>query len=313
MRYELAVIIINYKTGAMTEACVSSVLTEISGRNAHVVIVDNHSADGSEVRLRNWIGANALSERVTLIESTVNLGFSGGNNLGIRSVDADYYMLLNSDTLLRPHAVETLLGTFSGETRIGIASPRLEYEDGTGQISCFRFHSPVSEFIDITNTGLITRLLDRYNVPIAMQPTISFPDWTSFACVVMRRELIADIGLMDSHFFLYYEDSDYCRMAKDHGWLVANNPAAHVVHFRGGSAELKRKKQAKQRLPRYYFHSRSYYFRKHYGRLGLLGANLLWTLGRMISSTRELLERKPRAASEWQWLDIWKSPSHLNE
>lgn len=312
MHYRFAVVILNYKTAAMTRQCAESVLEEIGDQNACLIIVDNFSNDGSAETISQWIDTNALAPKVTLLASSVNSGFSGGNNAGMRIVEADYYILLNSDTLVRPGAFEVMLDTFNQDPRIGLVSPRLEDQDGTGQVSCFRFHSPVSEFISIANTGILTKLLKSYDVPVALSETISFPEWTSFACVAIKRAVIEDVGYMDEGYFLYYEDADYCKDALNKGWKTANNPNAHVVHFRGGSAELKTKVKLKQRLPRYYFNSRSYYYRKHYGAIGLFAANLLWTAGRCISKLRELLQHKNRASSELQWLDIWTGQRFFN-
>lgn len=305
MKYEFAVIILNYKTPAMTISCAESVLADIAKDQARIVIVDNDSNDGSVAQISSWLEHHSAKEKIHLVASTTNTGFSGGNNQGMRAVDAEYYILLNSDTLVRTGALRTLLNTFSTEDRIGLVSPRLEDEDGTGQESCFRFHSPISEFIKMANTGPITKLLNCFNVPLPLRNEISSPQWTSFACVALRGTMIQEIGYMDDHYFLYYEDADYCRVAHNHGWKTINNPAAHVVHFRGGSAELKKKARLKLRLPTYHYDSRSYYFRKHYGQMGLFAANLLWTMGRLISKTRETIERSPKAASQMQWLDIW--------
>jgi N-acetylglucosaminyl-diphospho-decaprenol L-rhamnosyltransferase len=305
MRYDFAIIILNYKTAKMTMDCANSALNDIEDKNACIIIVDNFSNDGSKETLSSWISKNALEPKVQLIPSDINSGFSGGNNMGMQQVEADYYILLNSDTLVRQGAFSTILNTFKLDDSIGMVSPRLEDEDGTGQISCFKFHNPISEFINIANTGLFTKLFKRYNVPVELKNHISYPEWTSFACVALKKNMIDSIGLMDDHYFLYYEDSDYCKMAINKGWRTANNPNAHVIHFRGGSAELKTKIKLKQRLPQYHYDSRSYYYRKHYGQLGLLAANILWSLGRCISKFREVLQQKPRAASELQWLDIW--------
>lgn len=305
MTYDFAVIIINYKTANMTIQCVESVLPEIAGQNACTVIVDNASADGSVEQLAEWIANKACEDKVRLYASPVNSGFSGGNNSGIKQVEARHYILLNSDTLVRPGAFEVMLSTFTRDTSIGFVSPRLEWDDGEGQQSCFNFHSPISEFINAAHTGFITRLLNRYNVPLPLAEGVSYCQWTSFACIAVRGEVIQDIGLMDDGYFLYFEDADYCRMALQAGWKVIHNPAAHVVHFRGGSAELKHQAKLKKRLPGYFYDSRSYYFKKHYGWVGLIAANLLWSVGRCISKSREILQRKPRTASDLQWLDIW--------
>lgn len=305
MEYDLAVIIINYKTPAMTIQCAESALADMEQRSSCIVIVDNNSADGSDQILSEWITRSQLADKVRLVLSQKNRGFSGGNNLGINTVSSRYYMLLNSDTLIRRGAIDSLLSTLSEATSIGIVSPRLEDVSGEPQISCFKFHSPISEFIDIANTGLLTRLFILFNVPCPIENEISFPEWTSFACVILSAKMIEDIGLMDEGYFLYYEDCDYSRLAKSKGWRIANNPNAHVVHFRGGSAELKHNKKLRLRLPIYYFDSRARYYKKHYGILGLFAANILWTTGRMISKFREIIQSRPRAASEKQWLDIW--------
>lgn len=305
MTFDFAVIIINYKTAELTKQCVRSVLNEISNTCACIVIVDNFSNDGSPEIIKQWVSENKLEEIVIFCESPVNSGFSGGNNLGITQVDANVYILLNSDTIVRPGAFGIMLDTFSLDPDIGMVSPRLEYEDGTGQISCFRYHSPASEFINVVKTGVVTKLLARFDVPIPLTDEITFPEWTSFACIAIKAEVFEDIGLMDESYFLYYEDVDYCHMANDFGWRIANNPRAHVVHLRGGSAELKQMSKIKARLPQYHFDSRRTYFCKHYGKLGFLAANLLWTLGRCISKMRETIEKKPPGVSKMEWLDNW--------
>ena len=305
MTYKFAVVIINYKTPEMTIDCVSSVLSEVHSENAVIVIVDNNSADGSIEKIEFWIRENNFQDKIFFCKSPKNSGFSGGNNIGISRVQAEYYILLNSDTIVRSNAFKVMLSTFQLDQRIGFVSPRLEDEDGTGQVSCFRFHSPLSELIKSAQTGVITKLLSNYDIPIQLTNTLSFPPWTSFACIAVRAEVIEDIGLMDESYFLYYEDTDYCRTAHERGWKVANNPDAHVVHLRGGSAELKSKAKLRQRLPQYHFESRRFYFCKFYGRIGFVYANLLWSLGRFISKARELSGNRPRGVSQFEWLDIW--------
>ena len=305
MFYDLAVVVINYKTPAMTIRCAQSVLADFGDSNACLVIVDNDSGDNSHELLSTWVEENALESKVKLVFSSYNSGFSGGNNQGMKSVDANYYVLLNSDTLIRPGALQTLLKTFAQDETIGLVSPRLEDEDGTPQVSCFRNHTPISEFVHVAATGVFTKLFQDHEVAIPIIDGPSHPQWTSFACVALRGAMIKSIGYMDEGYFLYYEDCDYCRLIASHGWKIINNPEAHVVHFRGGSAELKEKVKQRKRLPQYYFESRRFYYRKHYGLLGWFAANTLWTLGRCISKLRELMQNRHPAASDMQWIDIW--------
>ncbi|WP_289281976.1 glycosyltransferase family 2 protein, partial [Methylophaga sp. UBA5088] len=108
---ELAVIIVNYKTPRMVVDVLNSLKHEVDTLDACVVIVDNDSQDDSVVQINEWILAEDKKQKFKLVDSSSNSGFSGGNNAGINSVSADYYLLLNSDTIVRPGALEMLLET----------------------------------------------------------------------------------------------------------------------------------------------------------------------------------------------------------
>ena len=155
----LAVVVLNYQTPDLTLDCLASLVPELGPRD-QCVVVDNASPDGSGAAI-----AAAVEERewksVDVVLHEHNGGFAAGNNVGIERVDADYYLLLNSDTIVRPGALATLLAAADAHPRDGLFSPRLEWPDGTGQISCFRFHTPVSELIAGSQTGPIRALLER--------------------------------------------------------------------------------------------------------------------------------------------------------
>lgn len=301
---DLVIVIINYKTGQLVIDCLKTAIPQLQDRQ-QIVIVDNCSADGSAEIIQRWVDDQAVSDRVQMILSPQNTGFSGGNNLGIESRRADFYLLLNSDTLLREGALQRLLETARQHPEAGMVSPRLEWPNGDSQISCFRYHSPISELIYAAGSAPVTALFRKKVVALPVQDVETCPEWTSFACVMVSAALIEDIGLMDDGYFLYYEDVDYCRMARDRGWKIINNPAARVVHLRGGSSDVKKNIERKSRLPRYYYASRTRYFAKHYGRAGLATANLLWLAGRSIAFVRECLGKKTYTSCEKQHLDIW--------
>ncbi|OQK18674.1 family 2 glycosyl transferase [Methyloprofundus sedimenti] len=302
----MVVVIINYKTADLIIDCLESLLPELSSLKANVIIVDNNSNDNSCNEISDWIIKNDILKKVELIASYENTGFSGGNNRGISHIEADYYLLLNSDTLLRKGAISLLLEAAKKDKSVGLVSPRLEWTDTTPQESCFRFHSPISELISSANTGLITRLFKSYNVPFLVSDTADCYDWTSFACVLVKSEVFKDIGLMDDGYFMYYEDVAFAYHAQKAGWKVLNVPDAHVVHLRGGSSPVKSQTKLRKRLPRYYYESRTRCFYQLYGRLGLLAANLLWTIGWGISTLRQLLTSSfEPSVSEAQWKDIW--------
>ena len=112
---------------------------------------------------------------------------------------------------------------------------------------------------------------------------------------------------------MYFEDVDFCRRARAAGWPIINNPQAHVVHLRGGSSPVKSQAAKKKRLPRYFYESRTRYYYKHFGRSGLLMANLSWHLGAVIGKGRQLFSSGylPNIC-ESQWRDIWTNFTRPN-
>ena len=305
-----SVIIINYGTPKLCIDSLSSIYPHATSHSSidKTIVVDNNSKDNSVSLLAKAVGESDWGDSVSIVENHENRGFSAGNNIGIKASTSEYVLLLNSDTLVRPGAIELLVNTLDHNPKVGIASPRLEWTDGVPQESCFRFHRPVNELIQSAATGLITKLFKRYEVPLNVSQKISCPEWTSFACVLIRRKVLEDIGLLDEEFFMYFEDVDFCKRACEAGWTIIHNPEARVVHLRGGSSPVKSKAATKRRLPRYFYESRTRYYFKHFGRSGLLAANLFWHLGWLVAMTRKLAnsDYKPNIC-EKQWRDIWTS------
>ncbi|HCD05814.1 MAG: family 2 glycosyl transferase [Methylophaga sp.] len=303
---DLAIIIINYKTPHLTVSVLESLISEVDISVMKVVVIDNDSRDDSLLILDKWLKENAANSWVNLIASNINKGFSGGNNLGIQSVKAKNYLLLNSDTTVRPGAIRLLLETANKHPEAGLISPRLESTSGKAQESCFRFHTPISEFINSASTSLITKAFRKYVVAQPVKDYSDYYQWTSFACILIKAEVIEQIGLLDEKFFMYYEDVEFSFRALKAGWKVLNNPEAHVVHLRGGSSPVKSQTKLRKRVPRYFYESRTLYFYKLYGQSGLLSANILWSLGAFIAFIRSLLSNKYKSkivAKQWQ--DNW--------
>jgi hypothetical protein len=305
-----AIVIINYRTPDLVIDCLHSLKTEVQIGRDSVVIVDNASGDGSIEKITQAVTANDWTDWIQIVASPVNGGFSAGNNLGIKAVEADAYLLLNSDTIVRPGAIATLLETMQANPESGLIGPRLEYLDGTPQISCFRYRSPVGELIASAGTGPITKLFKNHDVPIPVSDTPVEPEWISFACVLVRRAVIEQVGLMDEGYFMYFEDIDYCRLARNAGWQILYCPQARVVHLRGGSSSTKSAIAARKRPRPFVYASRSRYFTKFYGPFGLPFANLCWLAGRSVSLTRELLGSRKTHICEHTARDIWMNWSN---
>jgi hypothetical protein len=306
VRAALGIVIINYRTPALVESCLASLGPQLETVDARVVVVDNCSNDGSAERIAEFLRTGPIWKgRIALLRSPTNSGFSGGNNLGMAALDAEFILLLNSDTLVRPGALAALLDAAKRWPDAGAIGPRLEDEDGTAQVSAFRFHSPLSEFLSAAATGPLDRLFRFAVVPLAVSEDAHQCDWASFACILLRRAAIEAAGPMDEGYFMYFEDADYCRAMKRAGWATVYDPAARVVHLRGGSSPVKSAMQAKKRPPAYYYAARTRYFRKWYGPLGHVAANLFWLAGRAVADLRAIAGKAAPALCERQVADQW--------
>ena len=299
-----AFVIVNYRTPQLVLDCIQTIAEQVEDGD-QIVVVDNGSGDDSIDILEQAILKNKWADCVTLIQSSVNGGFSAGNNLGIESASADAYWLTNSDTLFRPGAVAQMRKTVAACDIFGLVAPRLEWPDGRPQISTFEFHTPLGELLAGANTGPITQLFPKAVVPIDFAAETEFPAWVSFASVVIRAEAIEHVGKMDSGFFMYFEDVDYCQRAIKTGLGPIFDPTTKVIHLRGGTSDVKEKTAKLERRPRYYYAARTRYFAKHFGWMGLLKANVLWTLGRIVAWFRETFGRKQPHTCEREALDIW--------
>lgn len=303
---ELAIVVVNYKTPKLVKDCLASLLPELEYINAKIVVVDNASTDDSVEAVQGWILENNADDKVELVASSENTGFSGGNNTGIKHRSAEYYLLLNSDTKVHQGSILKLLNAAKQDKTIGLVGPRLEWPNGQSQESCFRFHSPLSELISSANSGPITKVLNKFNVPYPVSDKQQYYDWVSFACVLVKSEVFDDIGLMDDGYFMYFEDVAFAYHAKQVGWKILNVPDAHVIHLRGGSSPVKAQAKLRKRLPRYFYESRTRYYYQVYGRVGVLTANVCWSIGYAIALIRSISSSSfnPNASAS-QWRDIW--------
>lgn len=301
----VAISIINYRTGDLTIAAAQSVLDDLDARDASVIIVDNASGDGSAEEISTWI-SETRDVRLRLVNSKTNSGFSGGHNQAMAAApEADFYLVLNSDALLRPGFFDAILSTAEANPNVGLFAPQLEWDDGEVQPSCFRFPGPASEMMRAARTGPLERLFRARATTLPLPPDPDGIEWASFACILLRGDMVRAIGPMDEGYFLYFEDSEYALRARRAGWSVMHVPKARAVHFRGGSGPVKAMQAARKRLPPYYWRSRARFLRQAHGVLGPLAGNLAWMIGRGVAQARRLAGRGVPSAHDGEWRDIW--------
>jgi hypothetical protein len=293
---KLWAIVLNYRTAAMTETAVAALLAELERvPYSHVDLVDNHSQDGSEERLRQAVAERGWGGRVSVVQTGHNGGFGYGNNAGIRRALAsgdppEYVYLLNSDAFPDPGSLAELVAFADSHPDAGIFGSYIHGTDGEPHETAFRFPSLASELEGALRLGVVTRLLRRFVVALPIPEQPMRVDWLAGASMLIRREVLERVGLFDETFFLYFEETDLCRRARAAGFDTWYVPASRVAHI--GSVSTGMKDRAR-RVPDFWFASRSHYFAKNHGRFYLWLANLLWLAGYASWRVRRRLQRKP--------------------
>ena len=307
----LAVVIVCYRAVDLTIDCLESLEPEIEAvAGAGVIVCENGTGGDSVERFERVINERGWRDWVRVVGVWPNRGFSGGNNAVLDDILTwgslpEYALLLNADTVVRPGALGAMLAAADADETAGVVSPRLEWPDGTPQVSCFRDFHPLTEIDKASGIGAVTKVLNPYVTAIEVSDEPSNPDWTSFACAMIRRDVLKRVGVLDPGFFLYFDDPDYCRRVRKAGYSILNVPSARVVHLRGKSNPAKELAARKARRPWYHFASRTRYYAKHYGRAGLLVANIGWTCGHVLARVRSMFDGRATPACEREARDIW--------
>jgi N-acetylglucosaminyl-diphospho-decaprenol L-rhamnosyltransferase len=286
------IVIVNYRTARLTIDCLDSIAGQTSElRFFHVVVVDNASGDGSQELLREVIVRRRWHSWASLLLLDRNGGFAYGNNAGIRKAlhsarHVSYIMLLNPDTIVRQGAIRALVDFMDSHAHVGIAGSRLENPAGVAECSAHNAPSPLGELESAARLGILSRVLRRYAVSPPMYATAHECDWVSGASLIVRREVLEQIGLLDEGYFLYFEEADFCLRAQKAGWKIWFVPDSRVVHLEGAATGIG---NIMRRRPRYWYDSRRRYFVKRFGVVGLIVADTFWLLGRMSLALRRML------------------------
>lgn len=223
----VCIIILNYNGEKWLGQCLDS-LTATSYENFSILLVDNASNDNSLKIVQEKF------PQVDIIANESNLGFSEGNNVGIRAAleaHADYIILLNPDTKVMPEWLSELIRVGECNSSIGIlGSLQLCYEN--------------NEYNSWT-TSALSQHLSLLEPQMKSDQWISV-DWVEGSCMAIKASVFSSIGLLDPIYFAFYEEIDFCRRAKYHGYQIAIIPLSRIHHHRGGiwrsSPDLERKR-----------------------------------------------------------------------
>jgi hypothetical protein len=226
----LSIVIVTYNSRPDIDRCLES-LRQYGGSTTHqIVVVDNHSADGTVAAIRDrW-------PSVPVIDVGANVGFARANNIGIRQTTGDLVLLLNPDTEVRAGAIDRLVAALDARPDAAVVGPRLRDASGRPELSFGSMIGPLAEL----RQKLLVRGNDRGWPVIGahVRRLTGVPrevDWVSGACLLVRRADAEAAGLFDERYFMYAEDVDLCAAIRGRGRKVLFVPDAEVVHYRGRS------------------------------------------------------------------------------
>lgn len=312
------VVIVNFRTGSHVVACLRSLAPEVAAVGAvQVVVVDNRSGDDSVPVISEAIAREGWGGWAQVVAAPVNGGFSYGNNFAVRPALAsasppDYFWILNPDTEVRPGALRELLQFMQAHPDVGIAGSSFEIVTGALWPHAFRFPSIWSEIASALRLDFVGRLLHRHVVLMTMGDRPERVDWIPGASMLVRRAVFEQAGLMDEGYFLYFEETDFCRAAARLGWSCWYVPASRVMHVAGQSTGVTTPGAAPRRRPRYWFESRRRYWIKQHGWAYAAVTDLAWMSCFLVWQLRRVLQRKPRTDPPHMLFDFARNSALLH-
>jgi GT2 family glycosyltransferase len=253
--------------------------------------VDNCSEDGTADMVRDEF------PQVHLIESEINGGYAYANNLGLRQLHARYYLLLNPDTVLPPDALKRMLAFMDAHPDVGIAGPKLVMADGELDKACRRsFPTPKNSFYKLFGLSRLfpkSKLFGQYNLTYLDPDETAQVDSVVGAFMMVRREVVEQVGCLDERYFMYAEDLDWALRAKQAGWKVYYYPEVTVLHYKRQSS-----KQNKDKTDYEFWRAMYIFYRKHYAQDTPFWLHYLVLGGLAVRGGRRVLRTIMRAERE---------------
>lgn len=238
LEINLSIIILNWNAKDLLKDCLNSIYENTKDLSYEIIIVDNNSSDGSCAMVKE----NFLHrENFSLIENKDNKGFAWGNNQAIRVAKGRAILLLNPDTLINENAINKTYECLVKDEKLGVAGCKVLNIDGTLQLACRRMAPrPKDAFFKIFGISKLfknNKNLTRYNLTHVSEDEFLDVDSVSGCFLMIKREVIDKIGLLDETFFMYGEEMDWCMRAKKAGYIVRYCPVGTIIHYKGESSK----------------------------------------------------------------------------
>lgn len=225
---DISIVILNYRSKGLVKQCLKTIALTRPRVSHEVIVVDNGSGDGVGGMLA------ASFPGAAFVASPDNLGYAAGNNLGVRAAKGRHVVIMNPDITVRPGALEAMVAFMDANKDVGIIGPKLVHPDGSLDPSCYRFPTyaiPVYRRTPLGRLAAGRRAVSDYLMEDYDHETSRDVDWLLGAVLMVRREALEAVGSLDERFFLYFEDTDWCRRFWQAGWRVVYFTGAKMVHY----------------------------------------------------------------------------------
>ena len=288
---DVSVVAVSYNTAHLLGKMWDALTRSRAHIDLEMIVVDNASRDDSLHLLRT----RPEFTNFKIIENQRNVGFGRANNQGVAVASGRYVLLLNTDAFVSQDTLSTVLAFMDSHPECGVAGTRLVGGDGLQQPNCRSFPTVMNLFLARCGLARLfpwVRMIDSPR-PDQTDKAPTMCDWVTGCFMMIRREVIEAIGLFDPRFFLYFEEVDFCRSVKGHGWNIVYLPATEVTHLGGESAKSESAlTESGQQISPLQIESEILYVRKHFGLPGLVGHACLSWLADGILAIKWLARRR---------------------
>lgn len=286
---ELSVVIVNYNTKDLLLQTLESVYRHAGNVQLEVFVVDNASTDGSDLAVASQYPS------VKLVRNEVNRGFAFANNQAMRETSGRFVLLLNSDTIVQENTFRIMIDYMKKNVKVGAAGCKIIQPDGTLDLACRRsFPTPSNALYQALKLDKLFPKSPRfaaYNMTYLDEDEAHPVDSLVGAFMMVRREVIEEVGMLDEQFFMYGEDLDWCYRIKKTGWEIWYYPKTFIIHYKGASSQKKKWRMI------YEFHrAMILYYQKHYAENSNAVLNAMVYLGiltrYLLALTGNLLKKR---------------------
>lgn len=229
---DLSIAIVSYNTKEILLDCLRSIYAHTTAITFEVIVVDNHSQDGTVAALKEAYPA------MSVVANSDNLGFAKAVNQAVAVSRGRHVLLLNSDTIVRDQALATMVGYLDNHPDVGAVSCKQCTGEGRLSRTCFPFPSLRDH---LYHASLFQRVAPRMQTAAAGRQAVDCTlsqdiDWANGACLMVRAALLSRLGGLDEGFFMYFEDVDLCRRIYREGYRVHHLAEVEIVHLVGRSS-----------------------------------------------------------------------------